>query len=217
MARVAASVPNEEPNARTVRIALAIPERVLLLNVPAKPGWRVTLRRTPLPEPLLVNGRLVENRVTTVIWSGGSYGGSERQEFPVRIGVQAAGGATLAFPATQTYSDGHVVRWIGPAGSARPRRDARRDSARLLRRRRYAFSRRRLHRHLRPRRPRRPEETVETRRVDRDRRAEAAAAPSAEDEDDGGSGALVAVLLIAGGLVAAGVVVAVLLRRRRPA
>lgn len=120
-ARLQLQVPNEEPNASTVRVAVEIPESVLFVRVPPTQGWEVEVEREPLEEPLLVgDGRVVEERITVVTWSGGEITGSNSQSFALRLAVPRAAGQTLAFPATQTYSDDQVVEWIGEPGSENP-------------------------------------------------------------------------------------------------
>lgn len=120
-ARLQLQVPNEEPNASTVRVAVQIPDSVLFVRVPPTPGWQVEVEREPLDEPLLVGDRrVVEERITVVTWSGGEITGSNSQSFALRLAVPRAAGQTLAFPATQTYSDDQVVEWIGEPGSENP-------------------------------------------------------------------------------------------------
>lgn len=119
-ARLQLQVPNEKPNESTVRVAVEIPESVLFVRVPPTPGWQVEVEREPLDEPLLVGDRRVEERITVVQWSGGEITGSNSQSFRLRIAVPRAAGQTLAFRATQTYSDDQVVQWIGEPGSENP-------------------------------------------------------------------------------------------------
>lgn len=119
-ARLQISVPNEEPNASTVRVAVQIPESVVFVRVPPTQGWTVNVEREPLDEPLLVGNRRVEDRISVVEWSGGEIAGTNSQSFAIRLAVPRGAGETLAFPATQTYSDDQVVQWVGPAGSDNP-------------------------------------------------------------------------------------------------
>ncbi len=119
-ARLQISVPNEEPDASTVRVAVEIPEDVVFVRVPPTPGWQVRVEREPLDEPLLVGNRRVEERIAVVEWSGGEISGSNSQSFAIRLAVPRTPGESLAFRATQTYSDGQAVAWVGPPGSDRP-------------------------------------------------------------------------------------------------
>jgi len=119
-ARLQLSVPNEEPNASTVRVAVQVPDSVLFVRVPPTPGWQVNVEREPLDEPLLVGNRRVEERITVIEWSGGEITGSNSQSFALRLAVPRAAGQALAFPASQAYSDDQVVEWIGEPGSENP-------------------------------------------------------------------------------------------------
>jgi len=119
-ARLQISVPNEEPNASTVRVALQIPESVVFVRVPPTQGWTVNVEREPLDEPLLVGNRRVDDRISVVEWSGGEIAGTDSQSFAIRLAVPRGAGETFAFPATQTYSDDQVVQWVGPPGSDNP-------------------------------------------------------------------------------------------------
>lgn len=119
-ARLQISVPNEEPNASTVRVAVQIPESVVFVRVPPTQGWTVNVEREPLDEALLVGNRRVEDRISVVEWSGGEIAGTNSQSFAIRLAVPRGADETLAFPATQTYSDDQVVQWVGPAGSDNP-------------------------------------------------------------------------------------------------
>ena len=67
-----------------------------------------------LDEPLDIEGEQVTERIDTVTWSGGRIRPGEFQEFGVSFRTPEEAGTELAFPAIQTYSNGEVVRWIGP-------------------------------------------------------------------------------------------------------
>jgi hypothetical protein len=47
-------------------VAVAIPDSVLVVRVPRKPGWRIALEQEPLARLLLIDGRRVETRVAVV-------------------------------------------------------------------------------------------------------------------------------------------------------
>ncbi len=99
--RFALRVPTEEPVA-TVRISIQLPEGLEEAGFQPKPGWT----------------RTQSGRVVT--WSGGEIGPGEFDEFGLSIHVPNTPGEELVFPATQTYADGTVVRWIGEASSDEP-------------------------------------------------------------------------------------------------
>jgi periplasmic copper chaperone A len=93
-------VPTEE-DVPTVRLSVQLPEGLEVRFQP-KPGWTRTQ-----------NGRVVT-------WSGGQIGVGEFDEFGLSFQVPNTPGETLSFPATQTYANGKVVRWIGAPDSDEP-------------------------------------------------------------------------------------------------
>jgi periplasmic copper chaperone A len=99
--RFALRVPTEE-NVPTVRLSVQLPAELEEVGFQPKPGWERTQ-----------NGRVVT-------WSGGEIGVGEFDEFGLSIHVPNTPGETLTFPATQTYANGKVVRWIGAPESDEP-------------------------------------------------------------------------------------------------
>jgi uncharacterized protein YcnI len=73
-----------------------------------------------LDPPATVFGEKVTERVATVTWEGGTIKPGEFDEFGMSAKVPNARGRTLVFPALQTYSNGEVVRWIGPPDADEP-------------------------------------------------------------------------------------------------
>jgi hypothetical protein len=61
----------------------------------------------------------VTERIDTVTWEGGEIKADEFQEFGMSFAVPEDAG-TYQFPTVQTYSNGDVVRWIGPEDSDEP-------------------------------------------------------------------------------------------------
>jgi uncharacterized protein YcnI len=115
------SVPNESASSDTVRVAVQLPENVVRTRVPEIAGWTHTETTVPLDPPLRVAGVVATTRVTTVTWSGGRLAPGREAEFRLRLAVAEGTKRTgLAFPAVQRYSDGEVVRWIGPSGGDFP-------------------------------------------------------------------------------------------------
>lgn len=100
-ARFVVRVPNERDNAATTKIEVQLPETLESVSFQPKAGWTRT-----------VQGK-------TVTWEGGRIEPGEFDEFgfSTRMPDEAT---TLVFPAVQTYSNGEVVRWIGPADAEEP-------------------------------------------------------------------------------------------------
>jgi len=101
LARIVLRVEGER-SVPAVRVAVQLPRGLTEVRVPQVPGWK----------------RAVSGRVVT--WSGGSIGHGQFGTFTVGARFPDAGGKELAFPTVQTYANGEVVRWIGPASSERP-------------------------------------------------------------------------------------------------
>lgn len=119
-ARFAVRVPNERPNAATVEVRMRLPEGLFFVSFQPKPGWRRTIRMEELAQPAEVFGEEITERVAEVTWTGGRIEPGEFDEFGLSARVPEEEGAELVFPSTQRYSNGEVVRWIGPADSEEP-------------------------------------------------------------------------------------------------
>jgi uncharacterized protein YcnI len=120
-ARFAIRVPNERDNADTTRVTLRFPEQVISASFQPVEGWRRTVRMARLDEPIDDEGEQITERIHTVTWTGGRIRPGEFQEFGVSFQVpEEQPGTELALPAVQTYSNGEVVRWIGPPDADTP-------------------------------------------------------------------------------------------------
>ena len=93
-------VPNERPDADTVRVRVGIPEQVTVYSIgPAPPGWKVTAIRG-------ANGRFA-----SLVFSGGRIAPARYADFTV-LGTPFAAGQAV-WPVTQTFSDGTTKPWTG--------------------------------------------------------------------------------------------------------
>ena len=119
-ARFAVRVPNERPNADTTKVTVRLPEGLFFVSFQPKPGWKGTVTMEKLDPPATVFGEQVTERVATVTWEGGRIAPGEFDEFGMSAKVPNAPGRMLVFPALQTYSNGEVVRWIGPPDADEP-------------------------------------------------------------------------------------------------
>jgi periplasmic copper chaperone A len=99
--RLTVTVPSELPNAATVGLTMKLPTGLRVVAV-AKHGWK-----------LVRHGAIVS-------WSGGSIAAGRTDHFTLRAQLPRRVGAVLRFPALQTYSNGDVVHWIGPANADEP-------------------------------------------------------------------------------------------------
>jgi periplasmic copper chaperone A len=119
-ARFAIRVPNERGNAETTKVTVRLPHGLFFVSFQPKPGWKRTVTMENLDPPATVFGEKVTERVATVTWQGGRIAPGEFDEFGMSAKVPNAPGRTLVFPALQTYSNGEVVRWIGPPDADEP-------------------------------------------------------------------------------------------------
>lgn len=99
-------VPTEK-EVPTVKIELKFPAGLTVTNFEPVPGWTYQIEKD------------ASGNTTGVIWSGGKIPVGAFQEFAF-LASNPAEPANLAFKAYQTYADGSVVDWTGPAGSATP-------------------------------------------------------------------------------------------------
>jgi uncharacterized protein YcnI len=118
-------VPNERDNAATTKVRVAFPDGIYAVSYAPQAGWRVAVKKSPLATPVPTEDGPITERVSSVTFSGSGRGlgriaPGQFKEFPLSLQMPDRPGATLAFPAYQTYSDGEVVRWTGAAGTATP-------------------------------------------------------------------------------------------------
>ena len=104
--RYVVRVPNEK-NTATTRVEIHFPAEVRISSFLEVPGWNLEVLTDSA------------GKITGAVWTG-TLPPKRFIEFPF-IGVNPKSGTTrLVWPAFQTYADGEVVQWTGPAGSKRP-------------------------------------------------------------------------------------------------
>jgi periplasmic copper chaperone A len=114
-ATIAFQVPNERPEASTVRLRVQFPQDKPLAFVSVKPkaGWTYTVEKRRLDQPITAEGgRQITEVVSTITWEGGRIGPGEFDDFPVSVGTLPTDVTELYFPAIQTYDNGENVDWI---------------------------------------------------------------------------------------------------------
>ncbi|AGB26384.1 hypothetical protein Mycsm_06231 [Mycobacterium sp. JS623] len=106
------NVPNEsEKGALTTQLSVALPN-VASVSTESMPGWTAKLDRDA-----------AAGTVRSVTWTAAPGTGIAPDQFGLfRISVKLPDAPTLSLPATQTYSDGTVVKWdqATPPGGAEP-------------------------------------------------------------------------------------------------
>jgi uncharacterized protein YcnI len=105
-------VPNEsEKGALTTQLSVALPN-VASASTETMPGWTAKLDRNA-----------AAGTVSSVTWTAAPGTGIAPDQFALfRISVKLPDTPTVTLPATQTYSDGTVVKWDQPTppGAAEP-------------------------------------------------------------------------------------------------
>lgn len=105
MAIVTFQVPNESTTgAATTALSVALPN-VASAAAEAVPGWTAKVDRDA-----------AAGTVRSVTWTAAPNAGIGADQFGLfRVSLQLPDTDTVSFPATQTYSDGTVVKWDQPA------------------------------------------------------------------------------------------------------
>jgi uncharacterized protein YcnI len=103
------AVPTEKDNATTTKIVLTVPSGFAIDSFVATPGWQRTSRQTGSGDNAVVQ---------QVTWSGGHVPSGEDSLF--QFLAQPSSNKTYTFTVLQTYSDGSIVTWNGPASSDTP-------------------------------------------------------------------------------------------------
>jgi uncharacterized protein YcnI len=103
------SVPTEEEGATTTEVELTVPNGVALDSFEPTPGWKRTEQATGSGE---------ERVIQKVTWTGGKVPTDEDAVF--RFNGSLDSSKNYTFSVRQTYSNGKVVDWSGPASSDTP-------------------------------------------------------------------------------------------------
>ncbi len=104
------AVPTEKSGLTTDKVVLTVPSGFGIDSfVPAPTGWHRTVRQTGSGDSAVV---------TQVTWSGGTTPTGEDSLF--QFLAQPSSAKDYTFAVQQTYSDGSIVNWSGPASSDVP-------------------------------------------------------------------------------------------------
>jgi uncharacterized protein YcnI len=124
--RLDVRVPNERDDAGTTQIRLQLPPGFAFVSYEPRPGWKVTVKKVKLEEPVKTeDGFEIDEGIGEITWSGDGKQGIIRPgqfaDFGLSVKIpDGQPGDKLTFKALQTYSNGEVVRWIGAPGSDEP-------------------------------------------------------------------------------------------------
>jgi uncharacterized protein YcnI len=120
-------VPTESDTAGTVALRVELPTDTPFTSVRTRsmPGWTAVVERDSLPEPVQRDGATITEAPTAVVWTadrGTQVAPGQFEEFAISVGPLPEEGTEVVLPATQTYSDGKVVKWAQepPADGSEP-------------------------------------------------------------------------------------------------
>jgi len=122
-ATVDVRVPNEQDRATVVKVQTQMPQGLVSVQAESPPGWSVAYKMRRLARPIQTDDGPVTSEVAEVDWTAARGAGIPPGQFlqlPLSLSTPDTVGAVVAFPTVQTYSDGGVVRWIGPPSADSP-------------------------------------------------------------------------------------------------
>jgi periplasmic copper chaperone A len=122
--RLDVRVPNERDNASTTKVDVQFPPGFLFVSTEPVPGWNSEVTMRKLDKPVEQFGEQITEEVGRITFTAdgeaNAIGPGQFQDFGLSLGVPDEAGSTLTFKAVQTYSNGEVVRWIGPPDAEEP-------------------------------------------------------------------------------------------------
>jgi uncharacterized protein YcnI len=121
------NVPNEEPNANTVKLEVLFPTQFPIASVSTQPmyGWTAATETTTLAKPIQTDDGDVTQAVSTITWTAtnGGLNPGEFDLFTISAGPLPTRTNKLTFKVVQTYSNGDVVSWIQQTVKGAPEPD----------------------------------------------------------------------------------------------
>lgn len=121
-ATVTLNVPNERPDASTVKVSVQLPQdqAIPFASVQPKPGWTVETTTRKLDAPIADEGESIDEVVDTITWTadGDGIGPGQFDQFRISMGPLPTDVDELTLPAVQTYDSGDEVRWIETGADA---------------------------------------------------------------------------------------------------
>lgn len=120
--RLDVRVPNERDNASTKKVQVKFPAGFISVSYQPVAGWKTKVKMAKLAKPVEVFGEKHDEQVDSVTFTstGNGIEPGQFEDFGLSVGLPDKAGATLTFKALQTYSNGEVVRWIGPPDADQP-------------------------------------------------------------------------------------------------
>jgi periplasmic copper chaperone A len=117
----------------TTSVSIRIPAGVTSAKPRPKPGWKLSVRKGRLPQPVRdFAGNTVTRGVLEVTWRGGRLLDDHYDAFELRLGMPNTPRRTLWFPTVQRCVRG-VHRWITIPKSGQPEPEEPAPGVRLVR------------------------------------------------------------------------------------
>ncbi len=118
-------VPNERDKASTVKVDVQFPDGFAAVSYQPVSGWTVKVIKKKLATPIQTDDGPITEGVSRMIWTGskkglGKIAPGQFMDFPISAQIPGKAGDVLTFKALQTYSNGEIVRWIGPPSADEP-------------------------------------------------------------------------------------------------
>lgn len=123
-------VPNERPDAQTIKVEINIPtdKPIASVSVQPQPGWSYVTEKSAFTSPVSAHGTSITEGISKITWTtdaNSALKAGEFAEFNISVGPLPADATSLIFRSLQTYSSGEVVRWIEvPADGSEAERPA---------------------------------------------------------------------------------------------
>lgn len=121
-ARLNVRVPNERDKASTTKVRVKFPPGFYAISHEPVVGWSVEVTKRKLKKPAELFGEKVTEEIdeVTISTTGAGIAPGEFRDFGLSLKMPNEPGKALTFKALQTYSNGEVVRWIGPPDAEEP-------------------------------------------------------------------------------------------------
>lgn len=118
-------VPGEQRGAHVAKVDMLLPPGFVSVEYADVPGWKAKVLESKLAKPLQTDDGPIDTHVSQIVWTWtgpeGRVADGQFAELPLSVAIPDGDtGQTLTFKTIQTYSDGKVVRWIGPPSSEEP-------------------------------------------------------------------------------------------------
>ena len=117
-------VPTESDTASTTKVQISVPQESGIASVSYQPipGWTTQVTKVKLATPITTDDGTLTEGVGSITWTASKDAAikpGQFQQFPVSAGPLPKT-SSIAFTATQTYSDGTVVKWDQPVVEGGP-------------------------------------------------------------------------------------------------